>query len=309
MSIIEEMNLSYKYVVNNSIHVKINYTAVDKMIKIIKNSNVKYWLETNPFGVLDMELEDIINFLLIYHTIGDYCFWGEPKWEIETEYGKLDGSYAIMNLIINRYKENQNFDMSYEEFKSLLKGNVEIPLLENRYNNLAEMNRFLKKSQTDFFKMIKDMYDDVQLFTFIVESFPYFQDESEYDGHKVYFYKRAQLLTSDILHVIAIKKGIKTDYSHLIGCADYKIPQVMRCYNMLEFDKYLENKIDSKEEIKENSKAEIEIRACDLEVINYIYEKLERKYPKMDINDYIWLLGQDKSKMTKLYHRTLTSHY
>ena len=62
-----------------------------------------------------------------------------------------------MNLIINRYKENQNFDMSYEEFKSLLKGNVEIPLLENRYNNLAEMNRFLKKSQTDFFKMIKDI--------------------------------------------------------------------------------------------------------------------------------------------------------
>lgn len=32
-------------------------------------------------------------------------------------------------------------------------------------------------------------------------------------------------------------------------------------------------------------------------------------YHTMDINDFIWLLGQDKSKMTKPYHRTLTNHY
>ena len=56
-------------------------------------------------------------------------------------------------------------------------------------------------------------------------------------------------------------------------------------------------------------KEEVEIRANTLKVIDYIYETLDRKYSRMDINDFIWLLGQDKSKMIKPYHRTLTKHY
>lgn len=99
------------------------------------------------------------------------------------------------------------------------------------------------------------------------------------------------------------------DYSHLIGCADYKIPQVMRCYGMLGFSDSLADRVDSKVEIEEGSKEEVEIRANTLKVIDYIYETLDRKYSRMDINDFIWLLGQDKSKMTKPYHRTLTKHY
>lgn len=132
MSLIDKLNCSYKYVVNNSKYVKINYEKVDEMIKKINESKVTHWLDNNPFEILDMSFEEIVNFLLIYHTIGDYCFWGDPKWEIETPAGKLDGSYAIMYLIINRFKVNHDFNMSFNEFKELLKGNVEIPLLNDR---------------------------------------------------------------------------------------------------------------------------------------------------------------------------------
>lgn len=256
-----------------------------------------------------MDLGDIINFLLIYHTIGDYCFWGDPKWEIETFDGKLDGSYAIMYLIINRFKISQDFNMNYDEFKVLLKGNVEIPLLNDRFVNLSKMNEFLKKYNKSFFEIIDGVTSDVELLEFIINNLPYFEDVSNYDGHDIYFYKRAQLLTSDILHVIEAKEKIVVDYSHLIGCADYKIPQVMRCYGMLEFTDDLAEKIDNKIELSENSQEEIEIRANDLAIINYIYEKLNKRISRMDINDFIWLLGQDKSKMTKPYHRTLTKHY
>ena len=83
----------------------------------------------------------------------------------------------------------------------------------------------------------------------------------------------------------------------------------MRCYGMLEFSDSLGDKVDSKIELKEGSKEEIEIRANTLKVINYIYERLDKKYSRMDINDFIWLLGQNKSQMTKPYHRTLTKHY
>lgn len=309
MNLIDKLNSSYKYVCNSSKCVKINYDKIDELIDNTDFSKVKYWLSSNPFGIMDMDLGDIINFLLIYHTIGDYCFWGDPKWEIEIPEGKLDGSYAIMYLIINRFKKSQNFDMSYDEFKSFLKGNVDIPLLDNRFDNLSKMNYFLKEHNKSFFEIINSMTTDSELLEFIINNLSYFEDVSNYDGHDVFFYKRAQLLTSDVLHVMEAKKKIEVDYSHLIGCADYKIPQVMRCYGMLEFTNGLEERVDKKLELPENSKEEIEIRANDLAIINYIYEKLNKMISRMDINDFIWLLGQDKSKMTKPYHRTLTKHY
>ena len=58
-------------------------------------------------------------------------------------------------------------------------------------------------------------------------------------------------------------------------------------------------KVTKEDEIEENSDMEIEIRANDLVVIDYIYKKLDGKVCRMDINDYIWLLGQDKSKINK----------
>ena len=75
----------------------------------------------------------------------------------------------------------------------------------------------------------------------------------------------------------------------------------------IEYD--LEYKLARKEELEEDSIEEIEIRANDLVVIDYIYEKLNREVCRMDINDYIWLLGQDKSKINKNYHRTRTIRY
>lgn len=309
MNLIDKLNNSYKFVCDNSKNVMINYSKIDAMIDRIKNSSVTYWLDSNPYGLMDLDVQSIINFLFIYHAIGDYCFWGDPKWEIQTDLGTMDGSYAIMYLILKRFKANNNFEMSMDDFKELLKGNVTIPLFEDRYSNLVKMNAFLKKSGKSFYELIKDLNIDSQLFEFIVSNLDYFKDISTYEGKEVLFYKRAQLLTSDILHVREKKEKIAVDYSHLIGCADYKIPQVMRCYGMLEFSDSLADKVDNKVELEEGSIEEVEIRANTLKVIDYIYEKLGKKYSRMDINDFIWLLGQDKSKMIKPYHRTLTKHY
>ena len=306
---LEKLKTSYHYVTKNAKHVKINYQEVDKMVEKIEEANQAYWLKSNPFGLLDMKCEEIIDFLLIYHTVGNYCFWGEPKWEIETPNGKLDGSYAMMYLLINPFQTNPNFDMSRKEFKDLLKGNVEIPLFEDRYESLIKMNQFLQKENKPFHEIINGITQDEELLEFIIENLSYFRDVSTYEGKEIYFYKRAQLLTSDILHILEIKKGIKVDYSNLIGCADYKIPQVMRCYKMLEFDTDLATKVDKKECLMENSQEEIEIRASNLEVIDYIYQKTNKKYTKMNINDFLWIQGQNKEKMTKPYHRTITNHY
>lgn len=308
-SLLNRIEKSTKYVSDNSKYVSINYKRIDRIIESGEFDKVSYWLDSNPFGILDLGYRDLINFLLIYHTIGDYCFWGEPKWEIETEKGKLDGSYAIMYLLIERFKDKKDFNMSYGEFSDLLKGNVEIPLLKERYDCLVKMNDYLDSIAKDFYDEVKEYRDDASLLNFIINNFDYFKDECDYKGERIYFYKRAQLITSDILHVRKLVEGIDVDYTHLMGCADYKIPQVMRCLGILEFNSELADMVDNYQEISYGSDMEIEIRANNLVVINYIYEKMNGKISRMDINDYIWLLGQDKSKMIKPYHRTRTIYY
>lgn len=297
------------YVSKNSRYVKINYTKLDKIILGIDISIENHWLNSNPFNILDMQYKDIFNFLIVYHTIGNFCFWGNPKWKIDTELGELDGSYAMMYIIINKLKNNENFDLTFEEFSKILSANVEIPLLKERYDSLITMNQFLKNNNQDFYSVVKDLNEDRSLFEYIITSFPYFKDESFYNNEKIYFYKRAQLLTSDILHIKEKLEKVKVDYSHLVGCADYKIPQVMRCYGILEFNEELSQLVDNEIILEEGSPMEIEIRANTLFVINYICKKLDNKITRININDYIWLLGQDKSKMSKPYHRTLTHKY
>lgn len=308
-NLLNRIKESSKYVSDNSKYVKINYEKIDEIIDGGEFNAIRYWLDTNPFNILDMNYRDIVNFLLLYHTIGDYCFWGDPKWEIDTEVGKLDGSYAIMYILINRFRNNNDMNMSYEEFADMLKGNVEIPLLKERYNCLVEMNKYSDSIGKDFYDEIKDLKVDIDLLDYVVSTFSYFKDETNYNGVNVYFYKRAQLLVSDVLHVRKMLENIEVDYSNLMGCADYKIPQVMNALGMLEYEYDLEYKLARKEELEEDSIEEIEIRANDLVVIDYIYEKLNREVCRMDINDYIWLLGQDKSKINKNYHRTRTIRY
>lgn len=302
---LEKIIDSCKFVSENSKDVKINYEVVDDFLKEIKEPS--FWLASNPFGILEMNIEDIVNFLLVLHTIGDYCFWGDPKWEIRVDNKVIDGTIAIMYVIIQWFKKHKSFKMSFEEFKDLLKGNVEIPLLKERYEELQVMNNFL--GNRSFYNMIKDIRDDSHLFNLIIDNLPYFKDERVYKNKTIYFYKRAQLLTSDILHVRALVEGLEVHYSNLVGCADYKIPQIMNSLGMIQYSELLNEKIANKEEVEEGSSLEIEIRANSLVVIDYIYRKANKRFERMDINDLLWLKSQDKSKINKNYHKTKTVNY
>lgn len=185
---LNEIYNTSKYVSNHSKSVKINFNVIDQVLTDMHNcKNFSFWLSSNPFHILDLDYKDIINFLLIYHTIGDYCFWGNPKWEVTTELGKMDGSFAVMYLALKRYKENHDFNMSFDEFKLLMQGNIEIPLLKERYDSLIIMNQFLGK--TTFYNKIKDMYVDEDVFQYVIDNLPYLEDTRMYKGKKYFSIK------------------------------------------------------------------------------------------------------------------------
>lgn len=160
-----------------------------------------------------------------------------------------------------------------------------------------------------FYDYIKEMNTDQEIFKTILNNFSSFEDIRSYKGQTIYFYKLAQLLTSDILHVIEFKEQKRVDYSNLLGCADYKIPQVMQGFGILEYDENLSSLLDNKNVLKENSEYEVEIRASMIAVINYIWEKIDKSIDRIDINDFIWSKGNDKTKRYKPYHLTRTTSY
>lgn len=161
----------------------------------------------------------------------------------------------------------------------------------------------------NFYEYTKDITKDMDLLNLIIENFPSFGDTRTYNGKTIYFYKLAQLVVSDILHIRELKENIQVDYSHLVGCADYKIPQILRGLNILEYDLELAKLVDNLQELEENSIYEVEIRANLIVALKKIKEKLSTDLPLIDLNDIIWSLGQDKTKNFKPYHRTRIMSY
>ena len=283
---------SNEFVIENAKYIKINNDAIKKFAENIKQVNIQNWLFNLPFNLLDENIDTIIEFLLYFEAI-DFSFWGNPKWEIQTEKGKQDGSMALLYAMLK-----------------YIKGNIEIPLFEERYNILKKINNVVKeKMNGSFYKAIYNLKTDEELFDFIINNFKDFEDIRNYKGKTIYFYKLAQLLTSDILHMREKKEKIKVDYSHIVGCSDYKIPQGLRALNLVSYNEELANLVDNKIELKQNSEYEVEIRATVIYVINKIKELLDNRINAIDLNDYIWLMSKNKDLPKKPYHLTRNTNY
>lgn len=308
---LDKIRNTCKYVVDNSKYVKINYVKLDEFISDIEYKKLKNWLLFNPYNLLELDIETIINFLLAFESI-DYSFWGQPKWEINTEEGIKDGSDALLYTMIKYVKETKNTDFSnltLNEFKELLKGNIEIPLLKERYKTIVEISKIVnEKMNGSFYKFIKDINIDTKLFDIIINSFQSFKDERVYNGKTIYFYKLAQLLTSDILHIREKLENISVDYSNLIGCADYKIPQTLRALGILEYNDELSDIVDQRNELEISSKYEVEIRASQIVVIDYISSILVNANP-IDINDFIFVYSKKVKSIAKPYHLCRNKNY
>lgn len=171
---LENIIESCKYVSKNSKYVSINEEKLNQFIEKIENIKMEHWLSSSPFGLLELPVETIINFLLIYESI-DFSFWGSPKWSIETDSDKLDGSIALLYALLKYVKKSKTTDfsnVSQECFSNILKGNIEIPLLEERFKIIKEISTIVnEKMQGNFYQYIKHITSDAELFETIIKYF------------------------------------------------------------------------------------------------------------------------------------------
>jgi len=307
--------------VEKSKYVKINRKKIAEFVKSFHHSNISHWLSGSPLNFSHLSTEDKLNLLLVFNSTS-FCYWGDPKWTIEYKGEKYDGSWAMIAAIMRALENGKSIlnakyraNISRAEYQEILKGNVEIPLFEERWRITKEVaSILLEKHNGNFVQFVsKANGNAMQFLELIFQSFPSFNDTSIFYGKKIHFYKRAQLLVSDIYQLFGGKNyGNLTNVNQLTACADYKLPQSLRTLGIISYTKSLTEKVDNKIPLIHSGQEEVEIRANTIWAVEFIRQELEKigkQIMPIGINDHLWLIGQDKSKHSKPYHRTLTTAY
>jgi len=160
----------------------------------------------------------------------------------------------------------------------------------------------------------------VALVRAIVAAFPSFNDVSRWaspssvdETHEIRFYKRAQILVSDLAGSLSgTPLGAFDDRHRLTAFADYKVPQVLRQLGVLHYRVDLADRIRRRKLIPAGSSAEIELRPATIWACELTRQGLAAGGRMMTASEIDWLLwnaGQDLPSDAEPYHRTITPFY
>lgn len=310
-----------KFVVEQAKLVKINKDKITEFCNHFEESHLSHWIKQGPYDLTQLNNKDKLHFLLVFNSIS-FSYWGEPKWTVEYNGEKFDGSFGMIAALGNAIENkvpilNMKWlsTITDESLEKITKGDVKIPLLKERVQILREVALIVaQKYNGDFSLFLKEANGDaMKILNNIIITFPSFNDASSYKGKTVYFHKRAQLLISDIYQLFNGRDyGKLRNIDQLTACADYKIPWMLRTLGILSYSESLAKKVDHKIEMLHGSEEEVEIRASTIWANELIKQQLRKNIPAIDsihINDHLWLLSQAKLPHDKPYHLTRTTAY
>lgn len=316
---------STKYVTDNAKDVFIDYKKINTFCSAFKKEPIAPWTNLVPVDFSIFNEEEKVKFLLIQDAL-NFCFWGDPKWEYYYKNKTHSGSMAMVIALFVGVEKNKKLldfkvlkELNLAGIKKIFptdKNNQNIPLIEERLKNLNDIGLGLelinKKYNRSLLEITNKFKDEEELFKFISKYFKsYTKDKAIYNGKQIYFYKRIQLVISDINALLYF--GNKFSLDKLTIFADYKIPQLMRELEFINYSKKLSEIVDNKKEIKKDSKQEIEIRASIVQVGNYMASKL--RVGGIEVNDayidnYMFTyMKKNDDLVTKPHHRVRTNNY
>lgn len=305
---------STRYVVEHSKHVTINRAAARQML-------LQGLINTTWYP--DFHLADP-DWIFVLDAL-NFCFWEEPgqaKWSIEYHGETLSGYWALAASLKRAVEEsiplmNAEFlaTISSKTVEKIFRGNQRIPLFQKRVDNLREVGTILLEKYDGTFVNVLQEADRsaVKLVRKVVSNFPSFNDIATYNGRTIYLYKRAQLLAADLNGAFEGEGyGDFIDLDQLTIFADYKLPQVLRHYHVLEYDNHLSHIVDNYIHCAPGSPEEIEIRASTVQAVELIRQSLTNGHgsiPAFKLDWWLWTLGQDDTVRERPYHRTRTMFY
>ena len=281
--------------------------------------------------------ERTVNWLLLLDAL-NFCFWaekGQPRWSIEYKGERLNGYWAEAAALKRAVEEGYALwdarylsEMSGADMAAIFRGvstmktsggteaeTVEIPLFEQRVANAREVGRvLLERFEGQFSCVIEEAGGSaVRLALLLVEHFASFRDVAAFRGQEVRFYKRAQICVADLHAAFGGQQwGALSEMEQLTIFADYKLPQLLRHFGVLEYHPTLAERIDREELLEPGGEEEVQIRAATVWACELLRQTMNdaahEPVTAADIDGQLWLLSQDIPNM-RPYHRVRTTYY
>ena len=310
---------STKFVIENSSFVKINREKTKELAEKWSKSELVIPGWDRNYHFFD-DSEKTCEYLFVLDSINFY-FWAkerEDKWKTDYQGKKIDG-YNALAFCLKKAFENKQFSsfngLDYSGFKDIFQGEGEMPLIKERFEILQDNYKILNDKYGGKFSNLVELcaFDALKILSELVDNFSSFKDEADYKGRKIAFYKRAQILIGDLYCSFAGKKwGNLKNLDKITMFADYKVPQILRGYGILEYGGELSEKLNKKELIPLGSEEEIEIRANSVWAIEFIKDELGKsgiKLRSFEVDWILWNLSQDEKNNLRPYHLTETIYY
>jgi hypothetical protein len=304
-------------------HVRINKEAVVEFSRRVCEDEVKAPPWNRTYHFYD-DGRKTVSYLLILDSL-NFCFWPRPggnRWEIAWGSRILSGYFALAGSLTRAFESGIPLasaeylaGLSLERVREILGGRGELQLMNERVTILNELGHVLAEEyKGDASGLVEAAGASAEkLVALVVERMPSFRDVAEYQGHRVSFYKRAQIFCADLYGAFEGKRwGQFEDIDGLTAFADYKLPQVLRHLGILCYDDDLAHRIDRMVTLEEGRPEEIEIRANTIWAVAMICEELARlgrPLNAFEVDWILWNLGQEEEFSLRPHHRTVTIFY
>jgi Queuosine salvage protein len=310
-------------VAENSSRVRIDPESIVRFIHSIlaRKPYQPVWDSAHHF---QGEEEEMVAYLFVLDTL-NFCFWPMPgrlRWEVFYGSRFYSGYYALALALKKALESGSPLTqaqflacVSGSQLEEVLQGHGELQLMDHRLENLRELGRvLLERFEGQVNRVIAEADgSSVRLVRILAENFSSFNDVARYENKKIYFFKRAQLLVSDIHGALQGKgRGHFHDLEQLTAFADYKLPQVLRQLGILMYTAELAEKVDRMILLEPGGQEEVEIRANTIWAVELIRQALRtrgRETRATEIDGLLWNLGQNDQYRQKPYHRTVTIYY
>ncbi|CAD5123950.1 DgyrCDS12255 [Dimorphilus gyrociliatus] len=212
-----------------------------------------------------------------------------------------------------------------EELKHVLRSDTEreIPLLDERVKNLHQAGKVIMELYDgSIINMVKAADKSaMKLLDMIVSNIESFRDTAMYEGKRVALYKRAQILIADIWAACEGRGlGEFTDIDELTMFADYRIPQVLCWFGVLDYSVELMEKLKSKHVFNNGDREEVELRAASIKAVEMIVKETKALLKNNEgdyvvnssvVDFYLWEYRREKAKECDIipFHRCRCIYY
>ncbi|KAI0000286.1 hypothetical protein BJV77DRAFT_1057973 [Russula vinacea] len=231
-----------------------------------------------------------LNFSFWSHRDGsDDCFgveWREGWESSDHRHGVVHKGYWSLVAALDRALEegipitDPFFYASEERCPDSLIEHVfrGLPLLAERIAIMRQVGAILcadfAGSFQGFVEAFQRRYDNdgtaLQLAQMVTDTFPSFRDEHWFEGRRIFFWKRAQILVAETW--AAFSPSFDTDphplFPHGIGqltmFADYRVPQILHHLRILTYRPALACALEAHEEFASGAREEMAIRAASI---------------------------------------------